>query len=79
MPLYAFNCKILFHPNQVSQTSPSERAKLLWSKYRPGNYYAIEENVMLSFIPENIHKHYSTDTEIYWPLEDHCNAVNLIM
>ena len=57
--------------NQVWQTSPSELAKLPLSKYRPGNYYPIEENVTPSSIPENIDEHYSTDTEIYWLLEDH--------
>ena len=59
------------HLNQVWQTSPSELSKLPLSKYRPGNYYPIEENVTPSYIPENIDKHYSTDTEIYWSLEDH--------
>ena len=57
-------------PEQVMCVLPDTLAKLLLSKYKPDNYYPIEENVTPFPISKDDEEYYSTDTEIYWPLED---------
>ena len=57
-------------PRQVWNITPMELTQLPLSRYRVGNYYPIMESRTPPSVLEITDEHYSTDTEIYWPLEE---------
>ena len=55
---------------QVWKVTESELSDLPLSKYRMDNYYPIVETVNWPSECDTPEKYYSTDTEIYWPLDE---------
>ena len=56
--------------HQVWNITERELSDLPLSKYRTGNYYPIIEDKDLPPAKDTTDYCYSTDTEIYWPLEE---------